>query len=93
MKRKIPEPLSSPERRRLIERPKGYFWEDTETGETFGPFATVEEAMADSEDQGDETIGPIESIEEAEDELGIASWIDPDTGELAEESVPRLEDH
>ena len=36
---------------------------------------------------------PTESLEEAESELGLADWIDPDTGEPAEESVPRIEDH
>ena len=30
---------------------------------------------------------------EAEDEIGISSWIDPDTGQPAEESIPRTEDN
>ena len=34
-----------------------------------------------------------ETLEEAEDEIGVAGWIDPDTGEPAEEGVPRIEDH
>jgi hypothetical protein len=33
-----------------------------------------------------------ETLEEAEDELGIADWVDPDTGEPAEGAGPRLED-
>ena len=37
--------------------------------------------------------GPFVTLEEAESEIGIANWIDPDTGEPAEESVPRIEDH
>ena len=41
----------------------------------------------------DSAVEPGESIEEAEAELGIAGWLDPDTGELAEESIPRLEEH
>ena len=36
---------------------------------------------------------PGETLEEAESEIGVADWIDPDTGEPAEESVPRIEDH
>ena len=34
-----------------------------------------------------------ETLQEAEDELGVADWIDPDTGELAEgQSTPHLSD-
>ena len=39
------------------------------------------------------SIEPGESLEEAEAELGIANWIDPDTGEPAEDVSPRIEDH
>jgi len=36
---------------------------------------------------------PIESLEEAESELGLNDWIDPETGELAEgQSPPHLEE-
>jgi hypothetical protein len=42
---------------------------------------------------GEETSEPGESLQEAEDELGVADWIDPDTGELAEgQSTPHLSD-
>ena len=34
-----------------------------------------------------------EPLQEAESEIGIAEWIDPDTGGPAEDSVPRIEDH
>jgi hypothetical protein len=33
-----------------------------------------------------------ETLQEAESELGISEWIDPDTGVPAEDSVPRIED-
>jgi hypothetical protein len=35
---------------------------------------------------------PGESLAEAEAEIGIADWIDADTGTPAEESVPHIED-
>ena len=35
---------------------------------------------------------PGETLQEAEDELGISDWIDPDTGEPAEDSAPHLKD-
>jgi hypothetical protein len=34
-----------------------------------------------------------EGLQEAESELGINEWIDPDTGGPAEDNIPRLEDH
>lgn len=42
---------------------------------------------------GEEAPEPGETLEEAESEIGIADHVDPDTGELAEEERPRLEDH
>ena len=30
---------------------------------------------------------------EAESEIGVSEWIDPDTGDPAEDNIPRLEDH
>jgi hypothetical protein len=41
----------------------------------------------------DEDIEPGETLLEAEQELGIADWLDPDTGEPAEETHTRIEDH
>jgi hypothetical protein len=40
----------------------------------------------------DNGAADAESLREAEDSLGITDWIDPDTGELAEDSIHRLED-
>ena len=42
---------------------------------------------------GAETLAPAESLEEAESELGMNDWIDPETGEPAEgQSPPHLQD-
>jgi len=78
----------------LVCRPDGYYWQSAEGGEEAGPFATMEEALADMVPvDADEEAEPGESLEEAEDEIGIADWIDPDTGEPAEGlSTPRLHD-
>lgn len=79
---------------RVIERPDGFYWESKSKGETYGPFATLAEAEADMLAGGViEEAEPTESLQEAESELGIAEWIDPDTGGPAEGSVPRIEDH
>lgn len=77
---------------RVIERPDGFYWEIEATGECFGPFATLEEAIADKEGAGDADLEVGETVEEAEAELGISEWIDRDTGLPAEDGVPRIKD-
>lgn len=78
----------------VIERPDGFYWVSKAKGESYGPFATLAEAEADRLAGGaaSEAEAP-ESLQEAESELGISEWIDPDTGGPAEDSVPRIEDH
>lgn len=76
----------------LVHRPDGYYWLSADGSQEFGPYATMEEALAEV-DLDEEEAEPGESLEEAEDELGIADWIDPDTGEPAEgQSTPHLND-
>jgi hypothetical protein len=79
---------------RVIKRPDGYYWE-AKGKDARGPFDTRGEAEADllagGAAQGD--FESEESLQEAESELGIAEWIDPDTGGPAEDNVPRIEDH
>lgn len=86
----IPETPANYDETRVIERPDGFFWQELKTGEMFGPFATLLEAVEDMQYNDDSDYEPGESLEEAESELGIADWIDPDTGLPGEES-PRLE--
>jgi hypothetical protein len=77
----------------VVHRPDGYHWQDPEGKQEFGPFETLELALADMQSAGEETSEPGETLQEAEDELGVTDWIDPDTGELAEgQSTPRLHD-
>jgi hypothetical protein len=85
---------------RIIERPDGFYWESKAAGpqgrEAHGPFPTLAEAEADmlaggAAAEGDEVEEG--SLHEAESELGINEWIDPDTGGPAEDNVPRIEDH
>jgi hypothetical protein len=86
---------AAPVQGRVIERPDGFYWEPKQKGEAHGPFATLAEAEADLLSGGttaDELEAP-EPLQEAESELGINEWIDPDTGGPAEDNVPRIEDH
>lgn len=76
----------------VIERPDGFFWYDkSESNKVFGPFSTLLEAIQDMEYNADSDYEPGETLEEAEDEIGVSGWVDPETGELGEESF-RLED-
>jgi len=88
----IPETPPDYEKTRIIERPDGFYWQHRASGEEFGPFATLIDAVADME-SGSAILEAGESLEEAESEIGIADWIDPETGQPAEESIPHLEDH
>jgi len=88
----IPETPPDYDKTRIIERPDGFYWQHRASGEEFGPFATLIDAVADME-SGSAILEAGESLEEAESEIGIADWIDPETGQPAEESVPHLEDH
>jgi hypothetical protein len=78
---------------RIVTRPDGFYWVDAEGRREVGPFATYEEAQLSLRADEHSDVEPDETLAEAEDEIGIAGWIDPDTGEPAEEARPRLEDH
>jgi len=93
MSKVIPETPPDYDKTRVIERPDGFYWQSRSDGREAGPFATLIEAIQDMQYQDESNIEPGETVEEAEAELGVADWIDPETGELAEESVPRLEGH
>jgi len=77
---------------RVVSRPDGYHWIAPDGRQEFGPFESVQEAVADMEDAAQEgEPAPGETLQEAEDEVGVSGWIDPETGELAEgQSPPHL---
>lgn len=89
----VPQTSPDYDSTRILERPDGFYWQRKETGEEFGPFETLVEAVEDMQYNADADIEVGESTEEAGEEVGIADWIDPDTGLPAEDGVPRLEDH
>ena len=78
----------------LMHHPDGYYWQTPDGKQEFGPFENLEMALAHMQSaNGEESAEPGETLQEAEDEIGVADWIDPDTGELAEgQSTPRLQD-
>jgi len=93
MGHKVPPPPPEPDRARVIERPDGFYWQSEDRSEEYGPFQTLPEAVAAMNSANESDLEPDESLEQAEDEIGIAGWIDPDTGQPAEESIPHIEDH
>ena len=77
----------------VVHRPDGYYWVAVNGKQEFGPFKTPELALADMQSASEEAAEPGETLQEAENELGVSDWIDPDTGELAEGlSTPHLVD-
>ncbi len=93
MARRIPETSPEFDHTRITERPNGFFWQAKEGGPEYGPFATLDEAVQDMQYNSESLFEPGETLEEAESEIGISGWVDPDTGEPAEEQRPRTEEH
>lgn len=93
MKQLMPETPPDFDASRVIERPDGFYWQDSETGKTFGPFPTLLDAVNDMQYSAEAEPEPGETLQEAENEIGMADWVDPETGEPAEEQVPRIEQH
>ncbi len=93
MPKAIPETPPEFDRTRILERPDGYYWQAKDGGREYGPFGSLLEAVQDMEAGGEEAQEPGETLQEAEAEIGIAEWVDPETGEPAEEERPRIEDH
>ena len=90
----VPETPSDYDETRIIERPDGFYWRSDTTGEEHGPFPTLAEAVEDMGFDAESTdYEPDETLGEAEAEIGVSGWIDPDTGDLGESWTPRLEDH
>lgn len=91
MKTATPQTTVEEGRTRIIERPDGVYWRD-EDGIEYGPFATLNDAIAD---RAAALAAEAEEREEAgpDGDLDIADWVDPDTGELAEGAGPHIEDH
>jgi len=81
------------DRARIVERPDGVYWQAQDGGREYGPYATLLEAVQDMQTSGEGELEPGETLAEAEGEIGIADYADPETGEPAEERGPRLEDH
>jgi hypothetical protein len=83
------EPLDTSDAgERIFARPDGYYWLAPDGRQEIGPFGTLAEALADM-DSGDAAgWTPGETLAEAESEIGMADWIDGDSGAPAEGQAP-----
>lgn len=72
----------------IVEHPDGYYWVAEGGMGEFGPFETFELAQADRDAVGDEALAPGDTLQEAEREIGMAGWIDAETGAPAEGASP-----
>ncbi|MBI2316342.1 MAG: hypothetical protein HYY28_08365 [Betaproteobacteria bacterium] len=88
----IPETPPDYDETRIIERPDGFYWQSKSGGAEFGPFPSLLAAIDDMQYRDNAEAETGETLEEAEADIGIADWIDPETGEPAEEGIPRLGD-
>ncbi len=93
MPRAIPETTPEFDNARIIERPDGFYWQSMETDEESGPFRTLTDAVEDLEYNVDVEFDAPDTLEEAEADLGVEGYIDPETGELEDPSLPRLDEH
>lgn len=92
MKQIIPQRPPEYDTSRVIERPDGFYWQAADGRKDYGPFPTLLEAIEDMKVDDEDTLEPGETLREAEDEIGIADWIDPATGDPAEEERPRIDE-
>ncbi len=87
------ETRTGEETSRVVARPDGYYWVADDGRQEFGPYATAVLALAALRDGVESALEPGAELAEVEAELGIADWVDPATGEPAEEGPTRIEEH
>ncbi len=84
----------------IVEGEDGFFWRDSETDALVGPFPTRAAAVADRDSPGPAGDDPddlaaladVDAVHEAEAEIGIEDFIDPDTGEPTHGYEPHVRD-
>lgn len=83
-----PMPAEGADADLVVERPDGFYWLGSDGRQAFGPFDSAALARADRDHLDELAPVPGETLAEAESDLGIADWIDPETGEPAEGQAP-----
>lgn len=77
----IPETPPDYDRARVLERPDGFYWQDKDTDRTYGPFASLWEAMEDMKCTTDPESDAEEGLEVPDAGIGIALTDDDGFGD------------
>ena len=96
MSRQTAKPIYQDGTVSVMERSNGFYWRLNGEKRLRGPHASLLEVVDDIDSRTALELATVESsvpLEEVEDEIGISSWIDPDTGLPAEDGAHRLELH
>ena len=94
------------EQARIVQREDGFYWVADDGTREAGPFQTIEQASvardeallgpevnALNQEADQDGTARADELTQAERELGIGTWIDPDTGEPDEGTgAPHLND-
>ena len=75
---------------RIVLRPDGYHWLSEGGRIENGPFESARAAWADMHAADEDAPTAEDDLGEVSAEIGIADWVDPDTGDLAEGTIPHL---
>jgi hypothetical protein len=81
----------------IVETHEGFFWRDPESERLVGPFRSMRAAMLDRDSPGTGDEDLLEALDgnavlDAESEIGIDDFIDPDTGEPTHGYEPHVRD-
>lgn len=96
MPKQSTKPIYQDETVSVVERSNGFYWRLNGEKRLRGPHASLLEVVDDIDARTALELATVESslsLEEAEEEIGVSSWIDPDTGLPAEDGAHRLELH
>jgi hypothetical protein len=74
----IPETSPDYDRTRVIERPDGFYWQDMGSDRTYGPFASLWEAMEDMKITMDPGSDGEDGLEPPDADIGILLTDDDD---------------
>jgi hypothetical protein len=77
----------------VVERPDGFYLCWKSGSRESGPFASLVEAIESERVPDEAEADALAALAEAEADLGVCDWIDPETLAPAEDHIPRLEDH
>jgi hypothetical protein len=77
----------------IREQPDGWYWAAPDGRQEIDPFGSRDLARVDRDRFDEQGLEATETVQEAEREVGVADWIDAETGEPADgQSPPHFEE-